>query len=307
MKIPWRLFIPGAILTWIMIELLDDKIGLRDARFVAWAIVVPLTLLIAWRQERQNLVELWARGRGVEVTPSVAPELERYLGRRQKFGIAGGLLALIAVNAYDVWAAPEPIDWAFGLFLVVPVSALILAGQMIAERTFNPKAEGDVRRAELIPRRLNDYVPAKLVALPRALGAIALVVSVVGSSFAVSGDDTTLLLVIGIATGLLVVLVESAQRWRSRWPRPFESMEAMHLQDVLRTDAIRMALWSGIIASVAALTAESVILARHVDAAAMQPLPLVGMVAIAISGIAAFRANVRGFSLPGRGRAVNSG
>lgn len=307
MKMPWRLILGVAIVSWILIELLDDRVGLRDARFITWAVVIPVGLWIAWRLQKDDELQRWAKGRGVEVTPSVAPELERYLGRRQKFGITGGLLVLSVAYAYDVWAAPDPIDWALGLFLVVPISALILAGQMIAERTFNPMAVGDVRRAELVARQLSDYVPGKLIALLRVLGAIALVVSVVGVAMVVSGDDATLLVVIGIAAALHVVFIESAQRWRAHWPRPFESVEATHLQDVLRADAIRMAMWGGIVATVVALTAEFVILARHVDAAAVRPLPLVGMAAIVISGIAAFRANVRGFSPARRERPVGSG
>lgn len=306
MKMPWRVILGASIVSWILIELLDDRVGLRDARFITWAVVIPVGLWIAWRLQKDEL-ERWAKGRGVEVVPSIAPELKRYLSRNRRFSIVAGLLSLGVVWGYDRLTAPGSMDWAVGLFLVVPVSGLVLGAQMLAERTFTPEAEGAVRKAELVARRLTDYVPHRIVMVLRSLGAATVLLALGSMLFDVSQDDSTLLLIIGLVAGVFVIIVEFSQRWRTQWPRPFESTEAAHLQDVLRADAIRVAIWGGVIAGSTALAAQLIVLGRQFDDVAGWALPLLGALLMIISAVGAYRSSARGFSLARRGMPASSG
>lgn len=307
MKVPWRVVLVVALAGLVVQLLLREYAGLsiREARMLVFPFVVLGGFWIASRSwSKHEILERWARSRGVEASASTTPDVERYLQRQRKLTVAGGAVGFAVAWAYDRLTAPGSTDVAVVLFLVVPVVAMFLVAHMLAERTFVAEADGTIRRAEVVVRRLTDYVPERSIMLLRALGSGSVLIALVAVFFDGQADVGSLV-VMGLATGAYALAVELSQRWRVRWPRPFESTEAAYLQDVLRADAIRQAMWGGVAATSAALTGQFIVLSRSLEGAG-RALPLLGVLLMIVSAVAAYRSNVRGFSLA-QGRPASSG
>lgn len=310
MKVPWRVVLIAVTVSVIVELILRKKFGIapRDARLLIYPF---LLLIIVWYASRgwtkNEMLARWARTRGLEANASTAPDVERYLQHQRRFTALGGVLGLAVAWGYDRLTTPSSFDWVVALFLVVPLYAVLLSANMLGERTFTPEAKGDVRKAQLISRRLSDYIPLRIVVLLRLLGATTTLVALGGLFFEVSGNDAALLLMIGLTTAVFVLVIELSQRWRTQWPLPFDSTDTAHLQDVLRADAIRLAIWGGVVASSAALAAQLVVLGRQIDHAAGWALPFLGALLMAFSAVSAYRSSLRGFTLARRGSPVRGG
>ena len=234
---------------------------------MGWAFVVVAVaclwlavagVLAARRPLEPAELAAWASGHGLEGLPDRRLEpAARYLGRSRLYRTVGGAVPFAAGTvAPSLWAATQglPAPWPLALFGVRSWLAGYLAGVLVAEYRWARPRTGVVRSAALVPRRLGDYLPVRVVAGMRlaALAVSALVPLLAWGPLAavpVRG------LVVGgrggaLATAALALAVAAAVELALRRlvgrPQPAADPEELAVDDALRSTSVHAVAGAGL-------------------------------------------------------------
>jgi hypothetical protein len=138
-----------------------------------------------------------------------------------------------------------------------PSLAGLIAGYMLgsvwAELSLSRSTPSEVRAASLAPRRLEEYLPARLRwglwvvgGAAFAMGLATLVVDEADDpSFSGSGAGKAAALV-GVGCIAIAAAVEAAERWILRRPQPFVAPDLVAADDAVRSSSIHALAGSGI-------------------------------------------------------------
>ena len=201
----------------------------------------------------------WASGHGLEgVADRRLEPAARYLGRSRLCRTVGGAVPFVAGTvAPALWAATRglPAPWPLGLFGTRSWLAGYLAGVLVAEYRWARPRTGVVRSAALVPRRLGDYLPARVVAGMRlaALATVALVPLLAWGPLAapvpvrglVVGGRGGALATAALAVAVAVAVELAARRLVGR-PQPAADPEALAVDDALRSTSVHAVAGAGL-------------------------------------------------------------
>ncbi len=223
---------------------------------VAVVLIAGVALLRAAMLTRPEMMG-WARAHALVLTEQNEPMVSWYLR-------TAGLLRTLGVLAGLVF--PPMLVLAFGLPNLSFggwqfVFTGYLLGALYAEVALVRPCES---RAFLVPRRLVDYLPARLLFAQRALGAV-LVIGATAAFGLVDGDaygsgrprltygsGRPWLVVAGV-TGLALLALELLQRWVVRRPQPMWSPSLVAADDAIRSQSVHSIAGSGIALGMVAL------------------------------------------------------
>jgi hypothetical protein len=183
----------------------------------------------------------WATSSGIDLTDERRPAVRRYLTwsrRSRTIGGVVGFLAPIVVSA--ITGVPgDPGGLSFALMI-----AGYLLGSLLAEIVINrPRTEGGV--ALLVPRRLTDYLPHRVLTMQRALAIMA------GSAVVVYGivlpharlPKIPSLWQVAIAGGVGIVVavsIELLQRRIVARRQPVATTDDVELDDAMRSSSLHV-------------------------------------------------------------------
>ena len=198
-------------------------------------------------------VERWASEHGLTLTPENRPAVRRHLHRgracRTWGAVAGVLLpslidlafhGRVTVLGFGTDGQSAPL--AFGAIFVG-----YLAGALYAEVSLIRPAG---RRASIVRRELEDYLPHRVIVAQRAaavagaLGALAAGIAPYDASISVPSAlalAVTAAFVLAFAGGL-----EAIERWLVRRPQPFTSPSEIAADDAIRAQSIRDVAGAGL-------------------------------------------------------------
>ncbi|HYN51617.1 MAG TPA: hypothetical protein VES62_11880 [Thermoleophilaceae bacterium] len=225
---------------------------------VVLAVVVPLILVRAYAQVSDEQLAEWARAHGVELTPENQPMVAHYLRKARvlrTWGVLGGLflpslmeLALsgrLQLLGFGTDGSAAPYAGPIGAFIGY------LVGALCAEVSLARPLDSARRSASLVPRRLEDYLPRRLLRAQRGLpigvvlGLTALAVVPYDPRKTAEPELLALLsgavLVVGLAAGL-----EALERWLVRRPQPFTNASLVAADDAIRAQSVHSLAGAGL-------------------------------------------------------------
>jgi hypothetical protein len=217
-------------------------------------VLVAAALVRAYGPVGENEIERWALAHDVGVDDETRPVVERYLRRSRlcrAWGAIAGLLAptvirpvlgepvhVAGIGAYE--ASPGELGLVFIGYLVGALWA-----ELSVARPFD-----SARRAALLPRELDDYLPRRLLWLQRVLAAgcvlSLLSLPVVDSAPGVQMPSWG---VVAALSGVIVALAAGLERlelWIVRRPQPFVSEPLLAADDAIRAQSIHAVAGGGI-------------------------------------------------------------
>jgi hypothetical protein len=207
----------------------------------------------------------WARARGLELTPENRPVVARYLRRARLLRTCGALLGVLLPTLVELAWHGQVVILGFhsdgsGAPYAGPMEAYIgyLLGAVCAEVTLARPRDPARRSASLVPRRLEDYLPRRLLSGQRALG-VAVVLGIVVTGLVpypapASDPDWS-----AQATGIVVVVafviaLEALERWLVRRPQPYTTASLIAADDAIRAQSVHALAGSGLALLLAALS-----------------------------------------------------
>jgi hypothetical protein len=215
-------------------------------------------VLAARRPLDPRVVDAWASGHGLTALAAGQREpVERYLRRSRLFRTAGGAVPFVAGTVPTaVWAATRglPAPWPLGLFGVRSWLAGYLAGVLVAEWSWARPHAGLVRSAALVPRRLGNYLPARVMVGQwlATLAVVALVPVMALGPLVPAGVRELVLRGRGgalatafVAVGVTVA-VDALLRRMVRRPQPVPDPTALAVDDALRSTSAHAAAGAGL-------------------------------------------------------------
>jgi hypothetical protein len=224
---------------------------------IGLAVVVPLVLARAYARIADDVVDEWAQARGLALAPEHRPVVASYLRGariRRTWGVVAGLLLPSVVElaftgrlqvlgfGTDGESAPYagPI-WAFLGYLL---------GAVYAEVSLARPLDPVRRSASLVPRRLEDYLPPRLLRAQRALG-VAVVLGIVAAGLVPYPSSFATPDWFGLAGGgaffaAFAVGLEALERWLVRRRQPFTSPSLVAIDDAIRAQAVHALAGSGL-------------------------------------------------------------
>jgi hypothetical protein len=215
-------------------------------------------VLAARRPLEPRVVDAWASRHGLTALPAGPRELAgRYLRRSRLFRTVGGAVPFLAGTVlYGLWAATRglPAPWPLGLFGARSWLAGYLVGVLVAEWSWARPHAGRVRGATLVPRRLGNYLPGRVMAGQRlaALAVVALVPLLAWGPVAPAPVRELVLWGRGgaVATAAVAVgvtlAVEALLRRMVRRPQPVPDPMALAVDDALRSTSVHAAAGAGL-------------------------------------------------------------
>ena len=125
-----------------------------------------------------------------------------------------------------------------------------LAGSVCAEATLVRRIDPARRAASLVPRKLEDYVPRRLLHAQRALGAVV-VLGILSLGVVPYDERTTQPGWLGLLSGAALaaaftVGLEALERWLVRRPQPFTDRSLVAADDAVRAESVRSVAGSGL-------------------------------------------------------------
>jgi hypothetical protein len=225
--------------------------------FLVVAVVVS-TVAVArsHRAVGDDFLTEWARAHALDLTPENRPLVGWYLrtaGVLRTWGAIGGVvvpaaLALAWSGHFEILGIdtdgginPGDIGWIFVGYLV---------GALYAEVSLARPVDPARRSASLAPRRLDDYLPHRLVWAQRLLGgacvigALASLALPYGEAWRAPGAVGILGFVAWIA--LVAAGVESLERWLVRRPQPFTDPSLVAADDAIRSQSVHSVAGAGL-------------------------------------------------------------
>jgi hypothetical protein len=217
-------------------------------------ILVGAALVRAYGPVGEDEIERWALAHDVGLDDETRPVVERYLRRSRvcrAWGAIAGLLAptvirpllgqpvrVAGLGAYE--ATPGELGLVFIGYLV---------GALWAELSV-PRSFTSARRAALLRRELDDYLPRRLLWLQRVLAA-GCVLSLMALPAVDSGPGVEMPswgAVAGVS-GVIVVFAAALERlewWIVRRAQPFVSEPLLAADDAIRAQSIHAVAGAGI-------------------------------------------------------------
>ena len=217
--------------------------------------LVGAALVRAYGPVDEDEIERWALAHGVDVDDETRPVVERYLRRSRvcrAWGAIAGLLAptvirpllgqpvhVAGIGAYE--ATPGELGLVFVGYLV---------GALWAELSV-PRSFTSARRAALLPRELDDYLPRRLLWLQRVLAAgcvLSLMVLPLVDPPGTAVEMPSWGAVAGLS-GVIVVFAAALERlewWIVRRAQPFVSEPLLVADDAIRAQSIHAVAGGGI-------------------------------------------------------------
>jgi hypothetical protein len=200
----------------------------------------------------------WARAHGLELTPETRPVVTRYLAAARRLRTLGALVGAVLPSVVDLVLNGRVQVLGFGADgnhapFQGPITILLgyLAGALLAEVSLARPFNREQRSASLVPRELDDYLPRRLLYAQRALGATAilgtLLVGVVPFDPSRAAEPSWGVLVVG--AGILAAFtvgLEHLERWLVRRAQPFTSPALVAADDAIRAQSVHSLAGSGI-------------------------------------------------------------
>jgi hypothetical protein len=222
---------------------------------IVLAIVIPVQLFRAYRMD-DGLVERWARGAGLPLTPENRPLVARYLRNARVLRTWGAVAGVVVPSLGSLVASGRVVVLGFGTdgesaplaFGTIFVGYLI--GALVAELTLGRPMGGTRRAASLVRRELGDYLSPRILLAQRAASAAGalgvLAVAAVPYDRSISNPGTASLIlvaagVLGFGAGL-----EAIERWLVRRPQPYTSPSVVAADDAIRAQSIQALAEAGL-------------------------------------------------------------
>ena len=217
--------------------------------FVIPGLAIPAVLLVAsiW-SPTQRQVARWGAACDVVITPANEPMIRAHLGRSRRFRSAA---------SFPFWwmAAARVVDADFPPALATPAigMAAYLLGALVAELTSPLGDACGVRRASLLPRRIEDYRPKWVQHLTAGLFAVAAAATAVGLVLVddPSGGGRSLWLKLALCV-VVVGVAEVAARAIVRRPQRGDDPDLLAADDGLRAAAVSLTSGAALLAGIAA-------------------------------------------------------
>lgn len=214
--------------------------------FLIVAILVALFVVARGFQVHETYMTRWADSANVTLTDANRPVVRRYLAwsrRSRTAGLVAGFLTPVIVSA--VMGKPDdPGPWAVSLMVVG-----YLLGALVAEFVINRPDHGS-GTALLVPRRLNDYLPAYVLVLQRGLAAIALFMVPVYALLKPHAQFTTPSIpaaaAFGVGAACLAILIEALERRIVGRRQPVTHTADVTLDDAMRSSSLHVLAGAGI-------------------------------------------------------------
>ena len=214
--------------------------------FLIVAILIALVMVARGVHVDERYMTRWADSANVPLTDANLPVVRRYLAWSRRFRTAGlvtGFLAPVIVSAV-IGKPDDPGAWAVSLMVVG-----YLLGAIVAEFVINRPDRGS-GTALLVPRRLNDYLPAYVLVLQRGLAAIALCMVPVYALLKPHAQFTTpsipVAAAFGIGAACLAILVEALERRIVGRRQPVTDTADVTLDDAMRSSSLHVLAGAGI-------------------------------------------------------------
>jgi hypothetical protein len=207
---------------------------------------VPLViaLVVASRGFRvdDNYIARWVRSAGVVLTSESRPVVRRYLAWSRRCRTAGGLAGLLGPTFYSQLVHGEPLDDGGASFVLMLVGYLL--GALVAEAVINRPRRGP-GTAMLLPRRIQDYLPAYVLFLQRGLASVSLaMVGVYALVEPHARHDPMPSVASAAALGLfgvgIAVIVEVLQRMIVARRQPVMSTGDVAVDDAMRSSSLHV-------------------------------------------------------------------
>lgn len=262
---------------------------------VASSAVVLLTALLLWRADHaadDRVVGVWAEAHGLRLTPTNRPFVRYYLVLGRVLRTLGGVGGLMLGGLVG---AATGLDVARGFLWWVWAMGGYLAGAIWAE-LFLTRPRSPARAASLVPRRLPDYLPARLRWALRVAGVASLATGLAG--WAVRAPSATgrvgssdlhyplaatmspgAALGLGLTGAALAALVELLQVRIVRRPQPVVATDLREADDAVRASSVHSLAGAGLGMVVLIL---ATVTARLVDVSGPLPFGL-GWAPLALS------------------------
>jgi hypothetical protein len=243
----------------------------------------------------EEAVERWAQSAGLPLTDENRRVVRRYLTWNRRARRAGGLAGFVLSNLYL-----GIVDHAFAGFPFPFILGGYLLGAVVAEVVVNrPRRRSGA--ALLVARRLDDYLPGRVLALQRGLPLVAVLLPV---AFALSPfpdlvpspnvEPHTLAgfaVPAAVAVGTALV-IEALQRLIVARRQPIASHNDLAVDDAIRSSSLHVLAGAALAMLLFAVAVEVASLAAFAEASAWPvPLawvPLAGLVAVLLAAAVYF-------------------
>jgi hypothetical protein len=215
---------------------------------VLFTIVAGLVALgVASRGFRvdKDYVARWASSANVELTDESRRVVRRYLTWSRRCRTAGGLAGFLApVITSAVSGRPDdPGPWAVALMVVG-----YLLGALLAEVINRPERGSGT--ALLIPRRLDDYLPAYVLVLQRGLAILSILMvptyALLEPHAPFSSPSVAGAAAFGVAGGCIAVIIEGLQRRIVARRQPITRAADLSLDDAMRASSMHVLAGAGV-------------------------------------------------------------
>ena len=206
-------------------------------------LVIAVPVARAFRPLEPAFVREWADAHALRLTPDNRTMVEYYLGTAQKLRTLGAVAGIVL---------PPLVAWALGWDNTTGWSPLLwilpgyLIGAFYAELALN-RPLGRTGAASLTPRRVRDYLPARLVTGQRlfgliaVLGAAAVLVLPIDDRLAGTGTAAA-----GFIGGAVAVAIEVIERHIVARPQPVVAPDLVAADDAIRSQSMHSVSGSGL-------------------------------------------------------------
>lgn len=217
-------------------------------------LLVPVAIALvalsrAYGEVDDDFLVVWSDAHGLELTPTNRPMVRWYLRNARVLrtwgALAGIFLPALAAGALDGESqVPQSWTWIFVGYL---------AGALYAELSLVRPIGPGPRSASIVPRDLEQYLPARVLRAQRGLGvavvAGALVVGVLPFGDRLSEGtplNTAVIVAMGLVASAFAVGLERLQRRLVQRPQPFTDPELVAADDAIRSQSVHSLAGAGL-------------------------------------------------------------
>jgi hypothetical protein len=206
----------------------------------------------------ESYVDRWVASANVQLSGQSRETVRRYLTWSRRLRTVGALIGFLVPFAYVRLTGGRDNGWELPLMLVG-----YLLGAAIAEVVFN-RPRRQAGSALLVPRRLDDYLPAYVIILQRGLAIACVAAALVYATFphdlalGTLPDPLRSFRSVGwlasslglVAFGVLGVLLAGGIEWLQRMiigrPQPAVGANELEVDDAMRSSSLHVLAGAGI-------------------------------------------------------------
>lgn len=212
------------------------------------ALPVFIALAVARRGFRvdEGHVASWASSANIAITGENRAVVRRYVAWSRRSRTAGGLAGFLApvVSSAVVGTPEDPGPWAVSLMIVG-----YLLGALLAEVMIN-RPERGTGTASLVPRRLGDYLPARVLLAQRGLGILSVsmvpVYVLLESRARLDTPSVAGAAALGVAGVGVAAIVETLERRIVARRQPVTRAADVSLDDAMRASSLHVIAGVGV-------------------------------------------------------------